>query len=141
MKTGGVGDSEEQRVCTDEVEPKAVQGVVSSYDSRSAEFGDMADSRLTSAPTAEELELLIASANRIKTCAYAPYSNFRVGAALLAESGKTYRGANVENWYASQCTAQCFPRRGAWDTDMECQLVRSDDMRGTERDVPFRVER
>jgi len=40
---------------------------------------------------------LIQIANEVKLKAYAPYSNFRVGAALLGESGEIYTGVNVEN--------------------------------------------
>lgn len=40
---------------------------------------------------------LVKSANDIKQNAYAPYSNFHVGAALIATSGKVYTGVNVEN--------------------------------------------
>lgn len=43
-----------------------------------------------------EKELLqIAVSAREK--AYTPYSNFKVGAALLGKSGKVYTGANIEN--------------------------------------------
>ena len=36
-------------------------------------------------------------ANDVKENAYAPYSGFQVGAALLTQSGKVYTGVNVEN--------------------------------------------
>ena len=36
-------------------------------------------------------------ADAVKKNAYAPFSNFRLGAALLTESGKVYTGVNVEN--------------------------------------------
>lgn len=40
---------------------------------------------------------LIKEAIAAKEMAYAPYSHFRVGAALLTKDGKVYRGCNIEN--------------------------------------------
>lgn len=40
---------------------------------------------------------LIREAHRARKHAYAPYSKFCVGAALLGKSGSVYRGCNIEN--------------------------------------------
>jgi cytidine deaminase len=40
---------------------------------------------------------LIEKAKEARELAYAPYSKFRVGAALLTKTGKIYSGCNIEN--------------------------------------------
>lgn len=40
---------------------------------------------------------LVSEAGKARKNAYAPYSKFSVGAALLSKSGKIYTGANLEN--------------------------------------------
>ncbi|MCX7918457.1 MAG: cytidine deaminase [bacterium] len=40
---------------------------------------------------------LIHAAQQVRKNAYAPYSQFNVGAALVTSSGKIYTGCNVEN--------------------------------------------
>ncbi len=42
-------------------------------------------------------EKLVAAAWQAREAAYAPYSNFAVGAALLAKDGRIFMGCNVEN--------------------------------------------
>lgn len=47
--------------------------------------------------TQEQKADLVSIARQVRKWAYAPYSKYKVGAALLTESGKIYEGVNVEN--------------------------------------------
>lgn len=51
---------------------------------------------------------LINLAIKAKEKAYSPYSNFKVGAAVLFENGKIYTGCNIEN--ASYGATNCAER-------------------------------
>ncbi|GHV95401.1 cytidine deaminase [Spirochaetia bacterium] len=45
----------------------------------------------------EQMDALFAEARKAANFAYAPYSHFRVGAALLCDDGTVFSGCNVEN--------------------------------------------
>ena len=47
--------------------------------------------------TDDERKKLVEAAVAARQWAYAPYSNYPVGAALLTDSGRVYEGVNVEN--------------------------------------------
>ncbi len=53
-------------------------------------------------------EKLIEKAKEVSQNAYAPYSGFKVGAAILTEEGKIFSGCNVEN--ASYGLTMCAER-------------------------------
>jgi len=71
-------------------------------------------------------ELLLA-AMKARKKAYAPYSNFHVGAAVLGADGKVYRGCNVENAsFGLTCCAErnaIFAMVAAGESEIRAILV------------------
>jgi cytidine deaminase len=58
--------------------------------------------------TDEQKQNLIQAAQEARQWAYAPYSNYKVGAAVLTASGRVYDGVNIEN--AAYPTGICAER-------------------------------
>ena len=44
-----------------------------------------------------DIDLLIETAKKARENSYSPYSNYKVGCALLTKSGKIFSGCNIEN--------------------------------------------
>lgn len=63
---------------------------------------------------------LIEAALEARRWAYAPYSHYAVGAALITQSGKIYDGANVEN--AAYPTGMCAERVAVFKAVSEGEL-------------------
>lgn len=66
---------------------------------------------------------LIRAAFRAREYAYAPYSHFAVGAALLSQSGKIYTGCNIE--CASYSVTNCAERTALFKavSEGECNFI------------------
>ena len=81
--------------------------------------------------TASQRKALVTRAVQAKTRAYAPYSRFRVGAAVLADDGTIIEGCNVEN--SSYSLTICAERNAVFQatakgkTSLRAIAIASDD--------------
>jgi len=77
--------------------------------------------------TKDEETKLIQAAMQVRKNAYAPYSNYQVGAALMTEDGKIFTGVNVENssYPISMCAERSaiFTAVGAGETHFKAIVI------------------
>jgi len=78
--------------------------------------------RLTLGQLEPNLQALARAARDAAACAHAPYSKFRVGAALLCEDGRVVTGANYES--ASYGLTICAERAALARANMEAHGAR-----------------
>lgn len=69
-----------------------------------------------------DYSLLINEALKAREKAYVPYSNFKVGAAILTSEGRIYSGCNIEN--ASYGATNCAERTAIFKavSEGECKI-------------------
>jgi cytidine deaminase len=84
----------------------------------------------------KQIEELVESAKKVREMAYAPFSNFRVGAAVRTKNGKIYTGCNVES--ASYGLTVCAERIAIWKavSEGEREFVRVSVVADTEELTP-----
>ncbi|MBO4862976.1 MAG: cytidine deaminase [Eubacterium sp.] len=89
----------------------------------------------------EVIELLINEAVKARSMAYAPYSNYLVGAALVVPSGNVFTGCNVEN--ASYGLTNCAERTAVFKAVSEGQrhidaiAIVGGPLDGSDADYPY----
>ena len=75
--------------------------------------------------TNEERQALINLANEARKLAYAPYSNYPVGAALRTKTGRLYTGVNVENaaYPQTMCAERVAIFKAVSDGETEFEVI------------------